>query len=435
MISRHFLIAGALVCASLVACGGSTNPCEGVTGTCTEFAAGTSESTISNAISGAKDGTTFAFDEGTFTFTNEISIANKNITIKGSGQDATILDFGAQAAGAEGILAQDGSDGIAFTALTVRDPAGNGVKVVGSTGVKFTNMKVVWTNQDKTKHGAYGVYPVQSKQVLIDGVTVEGAADAAIYVGQSDGIVVRNSTARLSVAGIEIENSFNADVYNNTSTLNAGGILVFDLPGLQQKGGHNVRVYNNKIINNTTTNFGAAGSTVSLVPTGTGVLVMANHDVEVFGNTISGNGTTGVAVVSFLVTQISYSDATYNPFPSKVHIHDNVVADPASPNGTNPDIGRQLGLLLYAHKSDFPGGHVPEMLYDGIVDGTTTSSFPNNSMSICFKNNTASTATFANLHFDQCNTNCANLGTIITTDITPNACSLDALPAVTFPGL
>ena len=38
-----------------------------------------------------------------------------------------------------------------------------------------------------------------------------GASDAGIY-GQSKNIIVRNSVAQYNVAGIEIENSYYADV-------------------------------------------------------------------------------------------------------------------------------------------------------------------------------------------------------------------------------
>ena len=91
---------------------------------------------------------------------------------------------------------------------------------------------------------------MSSKHVLIDRVTVKGASDAGIYVGQSQQIVVRNSRAEGNVAGIEIENSYNADVHDNVATGNTGGILVFDLPDLPQQGGHAVRLFNNRVIAN-----------------------------------------------------------------------------------------------------------------------------------------------------------------------------------------
>src|SRR3546814_8259820 len=87
-----------------------------------------------------------------------------------------------------------------------------------------------------------------------------------------------------NVAGIEIENCYDADVHDNVATKNSGGILVFDLPSLPQQGGHNVRVFDNMVHDNSTPNFAPKGNIVASVPTGTGVLVMANSRVEIFDN-------------------------------------------------------------------------------------------------------------------------------------------------------
>src|SRR3546814_3689445 len=83
-------------------------------------------------------------------------------------------------------------------------------------------------------------------------------------------------------SGIEIENSYDADVHDNVATKNTGGILVFDLPSLPMQGGHNVRVFENVVNDNSTPNFAPKGNIVASVPTGTGVLVMANRNVEIF---------------------------------------------------------------------------------------------------------------------------------------------------------
>ena len=64
--------------------------------------------------------------------------------------------------------------------------------------------------------------------MLIDSCVAIGASDAGIYVGQSENIIVKNSIAEFNVAGIEIENSYYADVFNNYASNNTGGILVFD---------------------------------------------------------------------------------------------------------------------------------------------------------------------------------------------------------------
>ena len=48
-----------------------------------------------------------------------------------------------------------------------------------------------------------------------------------------------------NVAGIEIENSTDSEVYGNTATHNTGGILIFDLPDLPVKNGAGHRVFKN----------------------------------------------------------------------------------------------------------------------------------------------------------------------------------------------
>ena len=86
-------------------------------------------------------------------------------------------------------------------------------------------------------------------------------------------------------AGVEIENSSNSEVYDNEAVDNTGGILVFDLPNLSREG-ERTKVYNNIVRHNNITNFAPGGSIVGVVPTGTGMLIMAFDDVEVFNNVI-----------------------------------------------------------------------------------------------------------------------------------------------------
>jgi parallel beta-helix repeat protein len=421
---RTLTIAFAAILAA--SCGASSDPCSGVSGTCKAFSSGAKESDVAAAFAGAQPNSTIAFGAGTFTFTNTLTLATAaHVTIKGAGASSTILDFKGQTAGSEGIYVQDHSDSFLLQDLKVRDSKGDAVKIIGVTGVTLRGVEVEWTSPNGTSHGAYGLYPVQSKNVLIDSCKVTGAADAGIYVGQSDTIIVRNSTATANVAGIEIENSFNADVTANTATGNTAGILVFDLPGLPQTGGHNVRVFGNTITDNNKANFAAEGSIVAQVPAGTGSFVMANHDVEVFGNTITGNNTTGFAVVSFLVTGQPMSQG-YNPFPQKVYAHDNTFSN----NGANADALTALGLLLLSGANGYPGNHnVPTLLWDGIVPPGSSGANP---LQICFKNNGSAT-TFGNLHFDQLNSGKSNLAAIVTTDATATTCDLPALPAVTLP--
>ncbi len=92
---------------------------------------------------------------------------------------------------------------------------------------------------------------------------MRGSSDAGIYVGQSTNIIVRRNKVWENVAGIEIENSINADVYDNEATNNTGGILVFSLPDLPIKNGRDARVFRNKILDNNHPNFAPEGTIVA----------------------------------------------------------------------------------------------------------------------------------------------------------------------------
>ncbi len=339
----------------------------------------------------------------------------------------TILDFKGQKAGAEGIFA-DGVSDLLLESFTVRDTAGNGVKVLGATNVTFRKVEATWTGDEPSKHGPYGLYPVKSKNVLIEDSKASGASDSGIYLGQSDHAVLRRNEAYENVAGIEIENTFFADVYENDSHDNTGGILVFDLPGLPQLGGHDVRVFKNKIHGNNTKNFAPPGNVVGLVPRGTGFFVMANDNVEVFQNTFDDNLTVHSAVISYLVTEIEIKDPNYYPFPKRVHIHDNTYGA----GGTLPDATSKIGILLATATNAFPNKVVPQVLYDGITDPKVTTP-PENPMQLCVQNN-GQTA-FANLHLDKIDKNKPDLPGVMSLDAKPYDCSLPAIAPVTFAGL
>lgn len=273
---------------------------------------------LQSALIDAKPGDTVLLGAGTFALTDGLSLDVKDVTIKGAGQDKTILDFKGQMAAGEGLMIT--SNGVTVRDLTVVDAKGDAIKAKGVDQISFIDLKVDWSGPPKAGNGAYGVYPVSSTNVLIDGVTVRGASDAGIYVGQSKNIIVKRSRAEFNVAGIEIENSMNADVHDNIATHNAGGILIFDLPNLPQQGGHSHRVFHNQVVDNDTQNFAPKGNIVASVPTGTGVMVMANHDVHVFDNAISGNASVAVMLLGY---KFAIKDANYAPLPTDVVIRDN----------------------------------------------------------------------------------------------------------------
>jgi len=338
------------------------------------------------ALIKAEPGDTIEFGEGTFEFVMGLSLAKDGVTIRGQGMDKTVLSFTKQSAGKEGLLVTRGN--FVIEDLTIQDTKGDAIKVNDVEGVTFRRVKAQWTGPPKETNGAYGLYPVQCRNVLIDDCVAIGASDAGIYVGQSKNIIVRKCRAEQNVAGIEIENSIDADVYDNVATNNAGGLLVFDLPGLQQKNGRRVRVFNNQVFANNHVNFAPKGTTVSEVSPGTGVIVMATDQVEVFENLIKDHQTQNMAIVSYhiMMKPIEDKDKDYDPYPEGIYVHDNEFAN----GGTKP-AGQLAGLFTAL----FLGKPVPDILYDGV----TPPHAPAGKKFIFLKNN--GNATFANIQWKE----------------------------------
>ncbi len=366
-------------------------------------------------LANAKSGTTIALPAGTFHLEGSLSLSAEKVTLRGAGMDKTILSFKGQKSGAEG-LTVSGNDFI-IEDMSIQDTKGDALKITKVRGVTIRRFKAEWTGGPNEKNGAYGLYPVQCENVLIEDSVAIGASDAGIYVGQSKNIVVRRNRAEYNVAGIEIENSTFADVYDNVATNNTGGILVFDLPDLPVQGGKNTRVFNNRVHDNNTDNFAPAGNIVALVPTGTGVMVMANDNIEIFKNEIRGHATANMTIVSYLVTEKPIKDKNYDPYPEGIYVHDNTFAD----GGKDPQ-----GLLVKILSLKL-GTPFPDILYDGIVDQKKTKDGQlTGDQRICIKDN--GQATFANI-------DAGNTFKNIDRDITRHACAHLPVAAIRFPGV
>tara|TARA_Y100000385_G_scaffold226946_1_gene237717 strand:- start:933 stop:2174 length:1242 start_codon:yes stop_codon:yes gene_type:complete len=307
---------------------------------------------IQKALILSKPGDIIKLGEGVFEFEDGLSLDINNVTISGEGINKTILSFKNQKSGAEGLMIT--SNGVILKDFAVEDTIGDAIVVKGAKGISFIRVRTEWTGGPKESNGAYGFYPVQSTDVLIDGCIAIGASDAGIYVGQSERIKVLNSIARYNVAGIEIENSFFAEVIGNISEHNTGGILVFDLPDLPQQGGHHILVENNIVRNNDTENFAPEGNIVGNTPNGTGIMVMANQFVEIKNNEIKNNATAGILIASY---QDEAEDKNYNPIASNVFIHGNSLIN----NGFNVDKVRASPI------SEVINGKVPDIIWDGVV--------------------------------------------------------------------
>ena len=309
----------------------------------------------------AKPGDIITIPAGVHAINRGLSLNVSGVTLRGAGMDESILSFRDQVQGAEGLLV-NASD-FTIEDLAIEDTAGDGLKINEGRNIVIRRVRAEWTNGPDEENGAYGIYPVQTENLLLEECVAVGASDAGIYVGQSRNVVVRNNRAERNVAGIEIENTFHADVYGNTVTENTGGILVFNMPDLPQPG-HSTRVFGNTVVGNNTDNFGAAGTPVASVPAGSGIVINSNDKVEIFDNDIADNDTANVIISSYYATGFQGTRemaANYDPYPETIYIYGNRF----SGGGSSPD-----GLDLKALKVAMFGlsGSLPDVLWDGYVN-------------------------------------------------------------------
>ncbi len=372
------------------------------------------EMEVQEKLINAKEGEVIELPEGTFTMTRPLILDGiNNVTIRGKGKDKTILNFKGQKDGAEGLRIT--ANGTILEDFAVIDAKGDCIKAQDAQGITFRRVKVGWSTEGSTLNGSYGLYPVQSSNVLIEECEVFGSSDAGIYVGQSKNIVVRKNLVHGNVAGIEIENCMDADVYENISEKNTGGVLVFDLPDLPVKNGARCRVYNNKIINNNIKNFGPKGTTVSEIAAGTGVVIMATNQCEVFGNEIKGHNSVSLAVVSYLALQKPYKDTVYDPYVGGVSVHDNQFERGTGALDNSVLFGQMFAAIF--------GDKVPDIIFDGSVNPSYKNADGSikEDQKICFHNN--GNVTYTNIDLEHKSAN-------MSTDISKVDCTIPALKEV-----
>ncbi len=266
-----------------------------------------------------------------------------------------------------GDAVQGSADDFLMQGFDIRNYTGNGV--VNHRASRVTYRDLVVANP-----GLYAIYPVECKGVLVEGCVVSGAKDAGIYVGQSRDIIVRNNEVFHNVAGIEIENSVNALVANNSAHHNTGGILVFLLPNNPSKVGSHTRVVGNRIWENNHENFGKPGSTVSYIPPGLGMLIMAADHTEVTHNQIFGNDSQGLQLMSYLTSQVGRKkkieldiepnadnnlirDNTYHDngrHPAKTYLDQHIPGGDLAWDGTGTGNGWREGLSIKSFPPELP---------------------------------------------------------------------------------
>ncbi len=315
------------------------------------------------------NGKTFCFGAGTFIFTNTIPLADiSGLTLKGAGREATIFDFSnSTSTSGEGIAAID-SDNLVFCNFTVKNTnGGNGITARNIKGIRFNEVGVEWPASSED-NGTYGIYPVESDDVIVENCYAQAAIDAGIYSGQNKRVILRNNRMTLNVFGMEVENNIDAEVYGNEFFENTAGLLVYDLAGVERiKSGERTKIYNNTFTNNNQTNFAELGSTFAAdVPPGIGMLFSATSYIEITNNTFVDNESVSLLGVAYFLVDQNYNplddlEFTFNNFA--VNIHDNTYTKGGGVYNQAGVLDRPAGPLIEIVRNQ-NGGESPHIMLD-----------------------------------------------------------------------
>lgn len=278
--------------------------------------------TIQEAVDRALPGDTIQIPYGTYN--ERISIDFNDITLVGRpNENGEWPTLDGENVLTEGVIASGNNFEVAY--FNVLNYTDTGILVEGVTGVYMHDLYV-------ENAGTYGLYPVQSTDVLIENTEVIGSNDAGIYAGQCVDVVVRDNIVHGNVLGIEIENSVGSEVYDNYAYNNTVGIFIDLLPQLKSQVSLNTKVYDNLLEANNHENFAKPDTAAALMPPGAGIGILAADLVEVYNNTIRDHKTAGVGIFHMTVG-FEEAEIDVGPTPEDVWIHDNIYEN----NGYDPD--------------------------------------------------------------------------------------------------
>ena len=289
---------------------------------------------IQAAVDAAPDGGIVLIRRGTYEIGETIGI-NKPLHLVGLGRPGTVVikDSGGLANG----IAARGVNGLSIINLKVEGFSKNGVYLAGVDG--FLLHRVV---TDQLGEGAYGLFPLASRNGLITRCTATGADDAGIYVGQSENVAVVHSEAYGNVIGLEAENVKQTVWAHNRAYDNAAGMLAILLPpggSIEVLHAEQLVVAHNRFTDNNGENFAEEGELAASVPSGTGLLVFGYDDSLIHRNRVTGNGFVGIGLGSTVTLWLAAGRelaalAPIDPHPDDVR----VVRNRVTGNGFGPPL-------------------------------------------------------------------------------------------------
>lgn len=225
--------------------------------------------------------------------------------------------------------------GFALRGFTLRNFTGHGAHLACVDDF-------VLAENSASNNTVYGLFPVLSNRGRVVNNVVENIpTDAAIYVGQSEDVVVDGNVARDSLIGIEVENSKSCVVSNNDVYGNTNGILVDVLPNLAVKAQETTRLVGNRVHDNNSPNTSTGGDTAALLP-GIGIFLLGADTTTVAFNSVTGNQLSGISVISFCTASalsgLGCTGIDIDPSPDGNQIMNNLVVGNATVPFPDPTV-------------------------------------------------------------------------------------------------
>lgn len=266
-------------------------------------------------------------------------------------------------------------NGFTLQGFTVRGFAEYGVYLACVDGFTLTQ-NLADGNQ------VYGLFPVRSHNGTLSANEAQNTPlDSALYVGQSDHVVLTNNSAHDSVQGLEVENSSEITVTGNDIFDNTAGIIADIMPGLQKKDQTGVVISGNTVHDNNRPNTNGPDTSTASTPQGTGIVILGGSMVTVQNNTVTNNGFTGILVAGFCSGPSSSAQQCTNldidPNPEQARIVNNTLS--GNGLGTSNPILARLAADLFWDKSgqgNCWGGNTPNATVRLLGSGTTLPACP-----------------------------------------------------------